>query len=81
MLSFTEDVALSMVQDVFDLFPYKHSKKPNLAKCKKEFTCRWGPLKVTLAPSFDLNASITQDDSIVSEDDLIAFEDKPSGLV
>jgi hypothetical protein len=81
MLSFTEDVALSMVQDVFDLFPYKHSKKPNLAKCKKEFTCRWGPLKVTHAPSFDLNASTTLDDSIVSEDDPIASEDEPSGLV
>jgi hypothetical protein len=36
MISFTEEVALSMVQDVFDLFPYKHSKKPNLGKCKKE---------------------------------------------
>jgi hypothetical protein len=39
-----EDVAVAMIQEVFDLFPYKHSKRPNLAKCKKDFFCRWGPL-------------------------------------
>jgi hypothetical protein len=33
----SEVVDLSMVQDIFDLFPYKHSKKPILVKCKKEF--------------------------------------------
>ncbi len=75
MISYTEEVALSMVQDVFDLFPYKHSKKPNLGKCKKEFISRWGPLKATSPVSLDLNAFISQDDLIESQEDLIASED------
>jgi hypothetical protein len=75
MSSYTEEVALSMVQDVFDLFPYKHSKKPNLGKCKKEFISRWGPLKATSPVSLDLNAFISQDDLIESQEDLIASED------
>jgi hypothetical protein len=77
MISYTEEVAFSMVQDVFDLFPYKHSKKPNLGKCKKEFISHWGPLKATSPVSLDLNSSISQDDSIASQDDLIASEDVP----
>jgi hypothetical protein len=88
MISYTEEVALSMVQDVFDLFPYKHSQKPNLSKCKKEFISRWGPLKATSPVSLDLNASISQNDLIASQDDLIASEavpiaseDHPSVLV
>jgi hypothetical protein len=72
MISYTEEVALSMVQDVFDLFPYKHSKKPNLGKYKKEFISRWGPLKATSPVSLDLNSSISQDDSIASQHNLIA---------
>jgi hypothetical protein len=46
MLSYKEDVAVSMVQEVFDLFPYKHSKKPILVQCKKEFIRRWGLLQL-----------------------------------
>jgi hypothetical protein len=61
----------------FDLFPYKHSKKPNFGKCKKEFKSGWGPLKVTSALSLDFNASISQDDSIASQDHPIASEDVP----
>jgi hypothetical protein len=77
MISYTEEVALSMVQDVFDLFPYKQSKKPNLGKCKKEFISRWGPLKDTSPVFLDLNALISQDNLIAPQDDLIASEDVP----
>jgi hypothetical protein len=60
-----EDVAVAMIQEVFDLFPYKHSKRPNLAKCKKEFFCRWGhlhsiiPILGNIAPTDE-----TMDESI-----------------
>jgi hypothetical protein len=37
-----DNVAVVMLQEVFDLFPYKHSKRPNLVKCKKEFVLHWG---------------------------------------
>jgi hypothetical protein len=60
MVSYREEEALAMVQDVFDLFRYKHSKKPALAKCKKEFFRRWGALSAAGSP--------LTDDMVVSPD-------------
>jgi hypothetical protein len=36
--------AFAMVQKVFELFLYKHSKKPMLVKRKKEVVTHWGLL-------------------------------------
>jgi hypothetical protein len=46
MVSYKEEEgALTiMVQEVFDLLPFKHSKKPMLVKCKTEFVMRWGAI-------------------------------------
>jgi hypothetical protein len=50
MVTHPEEVAVAMVQEVFDCFPYKHSKKPMLVKCKKEFVLRWGSLYNFVSP-------------------------------
>jgi hypothetical protein len=61
-----EDVAVAMIQEVFDLFLYKHSKRPNLAnKCKKEFFRRWGPLH-SIIP---ILGNIAPTDETVDRDD------------
>jgi hypothetical protein len=49
-----EHVAFAMIQEAFNLFPYKHSKRPILVKCKEEFVLRWG-----LLPSMLQNSSNT----------------------
>jgi hypothetical protein len=52
------------------VFPYKHSKRLNLAKCKKEFVLCWGLL----------NSTITRLSNITTIDET-ADDNNSSGLV
>jgi hypothetical protein len=40
----TEEEALQLVQEVFDRFCYRHSRRPKLNACKKEFVNIWGSI-------------------------------------
>jgi hypothetical protein len=74
----TEDVAIAMIQEVFDLSPYKHSKRPNLAKCKKEFFCHWGPLQSTTPRLGNITPAAETMDETMEE---MTDDDDSSGLV
>jgi hypothetical protein len=74
-----EDVAVATIQEVFDLFPYKHSKRPNLAKCKKEFFRRWGPLHSTIPRVGNIAPTDETMDEMLTE--MTDDGDDSSGLV
>lgn len=38
----SEQDALLLIQEVFDRFSYRHSGRPKLKECKKEFVSKWG---------------------------------------
>jgi hypothetical protein len=40
----TEDEALQLIQGVFDRLCYRHSGRPKLNECKKEFVNIWGSI-------------------------------------
>jgi hypothetical protein len=42
MGSYKEEEAVAMIQELFDFFQYKHSKKLSLVKCKKKFISHCG---------------------------------------
>jgi hypothetical protein len=42
----SEDEALELIQDVFNLYRYHHSGKPKLRECKKQFVELWGPISL-----------------------------------
>jgi hypothetical protein len=37
-----EDAALELIQEIFNKNKGKHSNKPNLGRCKKDFRNKWG---------------------------------------
>jgi hypothetical protein len=74
-----EDVAVAMIQEVSDLLPYKHSKRPNLVKCKKEFFCRWGPLHSTIP--IPGNIALTDETMDETMEEPMDDGDDSSGLV
>jgi hypothetical protein len=41
----SEGEAIQLIQDVFDRLSYRHSGRPKLNECKKEFVNIWGSIQ------------------------------------